>query len=327
MARRPIFEPILVGGDGKVDRNLAALVKALSELDERLDLVAAPLVSVATGKVVMGGGLAFILDYRGNGVDPLILPAADVNGVGKSRTVYIVNNATAAVRVMTVGQDKFVDTGLGVLSIAAGGCVTLQSDGRSRWKNMTPTPPASPGAIFSAYWFSCVTSALKIGATNAATTDTVGPAVRTTKDMVCRGIKFYWKETSPGDSRTMKCTLWQRSGALRLETGHIVVSTTGVYTFTFPAPRTVAAYTTYIGTLWDESATNKRFTHTTNEEINSGNGGFIAGERSDNAGSLIGPYIMHVSSCFSAGAGDAVPTSTANGRFPIELILDPVPLD
>ncbi len=294
------------------------MARAFAELERRIEDVRSPRTLVTTTDAVLTDQR--LVDYRGPGGHRIQLPPADVAGVGHGAVVYVFNNGAGAITLVGSGRDTVAH--LTSVPVAAGDAITVAAAGFGAWYSTTPAFPASPGQIFSPLWFSPVESALIIGGTSASSTDTVGPAIRTTKDMTCRGIRF------GGDSRTVKVTLWQRNGGTRLETGHITVSTTGVYSFVFGTPRTVVAYTTYIATLWDETTPGtKKFTHTTTQEVSSGNGGFIQGNESDNSGSLIGPYVMHVSNCFSNGAGDAVPASTAGGRFPTELILDPVPLD
>lgn len=105
-------------------------------------------------------------------------------------------------------------------------------------------------------WFSVVDNAVLYGvATSGSANRTTGDKFSVTRALTMIGVRFYWK--TAGASRTVRCTLWESSTAIR--TVDLTVNATAVYTGTFLSSLVLSPYQGYAATIWDISGTNYTF--------------------------------------------------------------------
>jgi len=93
-------------------------------------------------------------------------------------------------------------------------------------------------------------------AANVVTSDnagnyTTGVEVAFTTAATATGVKIYWAGST---STTLKASLWQVSGSARKATGTLAISSAGIKTISFTTPFSMSAYTPYMFSVWDTSA-------------------------------------------------------------------------
>jgi len=149
----------------------------------------------------------------------------------------------------------------------------------------------------------------------AAGNFTVGDKFESTRQLVCTGVRFFWK--SVGSAKVVKCRLY--GSGVSAANVDVNVNASGVYTGTFAAPVTLAAYKDYAATVYETTGTN--FPR-------------VLADGTGPAGAVpiigmipTGPFTI-ARSFQRNGAGDTVPINTsATSFYPVEPIFDAFPLN
>jgi hypothetical protein len=333
---RPVFTPIQIGGDGKLDRVQQALADAFAELESRVERMRAPGVALATVDFKVGD-LDQVVDYQGLGGHTVFLPPIGSRGVRKSRSVVVMNNGAGPIVLRARDQSSLVAAGVvaGALTLPAGQAALASDNGADVWM-VLQTGQVLATVTLKPYWFSPVDSAKLIGATNSVNNLTVGPLVRPTKAMTCRGVRFYWQVAATSPARTLKVSLWDQITGTRMTSATIAVNASGEYSATFSAAQSLVAYRTYLATVWDSGAlaASKVHTWSATQETAAG-GGYPSGDSGDHANhgagtdprsaTFVGPHLLYVAHMFVSG--DAMPNAANDSRYPTEIIVDKVAVD
>jgi hypothetical protein len=308
-------------GNTLVDRNLDAVAAAMADLESRVAGLVSPLVLLTARDAQVTDQI--LVDYQGAGGHTIRLPFAASAGKGRGAFVHVLNNGKGPITIAAVGTDTV--NGANTIELATASAFLGMGNGDKAWSSLSTQAPAEP-AVEPTY-FSAVDYVALFGAGNGVgaqvgTGDfSVGDKFTTTRNLSCTGVRFYWKQVSGGDSRTVRGTIWAASTPVA--TKDIVVSTTGIYTATFDTPLVVNQYEAHATTVWDTTSggSNKRYTY-----VNStGSGPFAQLAIIDFYQG--GPFHI-VQASHRSAAGNAVPSgSEPSIMFPVEAVFDPVPLD
>lgn len=353
---RPVFKPIQVGGDGKVDRIQVAIAKALGEVVDNVEEVRSPGVAKIAGDLVVTDER--IVDYRGRGGNTIRLPEPDAGGTGVGRAVVVLNNGAGAI---TLSAGARLINGAKTMAVLAGVAVLAQSNGDKLWSavgsaglaghviqqattpftqrpalNFTGAAVVTDNAVNGSTdvqipssvpvtqpWFSIVDQAAAANAYEPNYILTGGgiftQAIKfsSSQDIVCSGVRFFWKLAS--GSVNIRCKVWriQRAGGANtgvvIASGTTSVSSTGIHSVSF-TPITLAKYVTYIVSTYETASGTVTYIDTTGGTGLMGNVpiiGMIA----------MGPYTYaHTFARFKNADDTGFPDQTGGGNNPVEPI-------